>query len=98
MKRKTRVYDKQYKLNAVRLYLESGESYKAISKKLDIPDRTLATWVENFKKDGDQSFPGKGKLKPSDEEIMALKRELQIAREERDILKKALGVFSLHQK
>jgi transposase len=38
-------------------------------------------------------FPGKGYLKPEDAEIRQLKRELEIARMERDILKKAAVIF-----
>jgi transposase len=44
--------------------------------------------------DPDQAFPGKGKLKPDDEELRRLRRELDVVKEERDILKKALAVFS----
>jgi transposase len=44
------------------------------------------------------SFPGKGHLKPSDAELHSLRRELAIVREERDILKKALGIFSSQRK
>jgi transposase len=44
--------------------------------------------------DPDHAFPGKGKLKPEDEELRKLRRENEILKEERDILKKALAVFS----
>ena len=40
------------------------------------------------------AFPGKGKLKPEEEEIRRLRKEFEEMREERDILKKALAVFS----
>ena len=38
--------------------------------------------------------PGTGHLKPEDEEMRRLQRENAILREERDILKKALAIFS----
>ena len=44
--------------------------------------------------DGAEAFPGKGKLKTSDEEVRDLQRELDRVRMERDILKKALRVFA----
>lgn len=94
MNDKKRVYDKEFKLNAVRLYLTSGRGYSPISAELGIPAGTLATWVDNYKKDGKESFPGKGYVKPSDAELVNLRKELKIVREERDILKKALGIFS----
>jgi transposase-like protein len=97
-KRESRSYDKEFKVNAVRLYLEKGCSYKELSRELGIPDTTLRGWVDNYKKEGEGAFPGKGYIKPSEAEMARLHKELQIVREERDILKKALGIFSLRQK
>lgn len=92
--RLVRTYDKEFKLNAVTLYLNSGRSYKEISEELGVPSNTLSGWVISHKKDGEEAFPGKGRLTPSDEDMAQLRKELAIAREERDILKKALGIFS----
>jgi len=96
--RKLRKYDKEFKINAVKLYLESGRSSKQISEELGIPNVTLVSWIESHKKNGDQAFPGKGNIKPSDSEVALLRKELAIVREERDILKKALGIFSSPRK
>jgi len=48
--------------------------------------------------EGANAFPGKGHVKPSDAEVVNLRKELAIVREERDILKKALGIFSSQRK
>ena len=93
-----RTYDKEFKLNAVKLYITSGKSYSAISGELGIPVNTLVTWVRSHKKDGAEVFPGKGYLKPTDAELVRLRKELADVREERDILKKALGIFSSARK
>ena len=93
-KRSIRNYDKEFKLNAVKLCLESGRNSKAISSELGIPSSTLVGWVKEHEKSGLESFPGKGHVKQSDAEVVQLRKELLIAREERDILKKALGIFS----
>ena len=93
-----RSYDKEFKLNAVKLYITSGKSYSAISSELGIPTNTLVTWVRSHKKDGEGVFPGKGYFKPSDAELIRLRKELANVREERDILKKALGIFSSARK
>ena len=93
-KKNTRSYDKEFKLNVIKLYLESGRSYRQIGNELGVPEATLAGWVGDYKKDEQNSFPGKGHQKPADEELTQLRKELAIAREERDILKKALGIFS----
>jgi transposase len=92
--RKVRTYDKEFKINAVNLCLTSSKRYKEIAQDLGVPTSTLVSWIEAHKKDGHESFPGKGHLKPSDQEVAQLRKELAIAREERDILKKALGIFS----
>jgi transposase len=96
--RKIRAYDKEFKLNAVKLYKESGRSLSQVSEELGIPSATLAGWIQAYEKDQGEAFPGKGYLKPSDAEVAQLRKELAIAREERDILKKALGIFSTLRK
>jgi transposase-like protein len=95
-KRKLRTYDKEFKLNAVKLYQASERSYKQVADELGIPQATLVGWISNYEKAGVKAdvFPGKGHLKPSDAEVAQLRKELAIVREERDILKKALGIFS----
>lgn len=92
--RNNREYDKEFKQNAVNLLLISGKSYSEISKELGVPSSTLAGWVKSYSKDKAEAFPGKGYVKASDEEVLRLRKELAIAQEERDILKKALGIFS----
>ncbi len=95
---KLRNYDKEFKLNAVNLYLEGTGSYPEVSKRLGIPMTTLVGWVHAHKKAGKGAFPGKGNIKESEVELVQLRKKLAIAEEERDILKKALGIFSLRQK
>lgn len=95
--RRLRVYDKEFKLNAIKLHLESGRSPAQISKELDIPYGTYFDWIKEYKQEG-EAFPGKGYDKSSNVEVMKLRKELAIAREERDILKKALGIFSSMRK
>lgn len=96
--RKTRTYDKEFKLKAVKLYLESDHGFKQVANDLGVPFSTLVGWVDDYKKEGANAFPGKGHIKHSDEEMVNLRKELAIVREERDILKKALGIFSSQRK
>jgi transposase-like protein len=96
--RKLRVYDKEFKLNAVKLYLKGGGTYQQVGERLGVPATTLIGWVYAHKKAGARAFPGKGNIKESDIEVTQLRKRLLIAEEERDILKKALGIFSLRQK
>jgi len=47
-----------------------------------------------LKLDREKAFPGKGRLKPEDESFRKLKRDNERLRRERDILKKAVAIFS----
>jgi transposase-like protein len=89
-----RQYDRDFKLNAVKLFVESNTTRVAIAERLGIPAKTFDAWVREFAKNSDNSFLGKGKIKSCNEEMFRLKKELADIREERDILKKALAIFS----
>lgn len=89
-----RTYDKDFKINAVNLYKGSGRSLKKIAEELGLAISTLSQWVQDYKKEGSQSFPGKGQVKSHEEELRALRKELSHVRQERDILKKAVAIFS----
>lgn len=90
-----RKFDKEFKLNAVKLYESSGRSIRHLGEEIGVPESTYSKWVRSCKADGPEAFPGKGRLRPSDAEFSSLRRELAIAREERDILKKVVGIFSV---
>jgi transposase len=89
-----RRFDKQFKLDALRLIQDSERPLAEIARELGVHPNVLYRWRNQLLADPDQAFPGKGKLKPEDEELRRLCRELDIVKEERDILKKALAVFS----
>lgn len=89
-----RKYDREFKFNAVRLYQESGKSLGQLAADLGMPMTTLATWVKQFKDNGTESFPGSGSLMPCNEELYRLRKELADVKQERDILKKAVAIFS----
>ncbi len=97
-KRKIRTYDKEFKKNAVKLYKDSGRPLSQISEELGVPPPTLAWWIQAYEVDKEEAFTGKGHLKPSEAEIMQLRKALAIAREERDLLQNALGIFSSMRK
>jgi transposase len=54
----------------------------------------LHLWRKIFFDKGNDAFVGKGDLNPEDAELKRLRKELEDVKEERDILKKALAVFS----
>lgn len=93
-KRTRRTFDKEFKISAVKLVLESGKSVESIASDLGISSNTLFNWKKQFSEDAKNAFPGKGRLKPEDEELRKKDREIATLKMERDILKKALGFFA----
>ena len=89
-----RKYDKEFKMEAVRLALRGDRTKTSVADSLGICHSNLQRWIREYHTSGKGAFPGKGRLRPEDEEMHRLKREYAIIKEERDILKKALAVFS----
>ena len=87
-------FDKEFKIEAVRLASEPDNTQSKIERDLGISQGIISRWKRELRKDGDQAFPGKGRLKPDDDEMRRLKRENERLRRERDILKKAVAIFS----
>lgn len=93
-KKENRHFTKEFKRNAVQMVIEQGVPAGKVAQELDIHPGLLHQWKRKFIADGNSAFIGKGNLKPEDAEMRRLQRELEEVKEERDILKKALGVFS----
>lgn len=89
-------YSKEFKLDALNL-LQEGKSISEISKSLGISVNTLCTWRRRYQLHGDKAFQGPGIRLPKNEqqeELRRLKKEVSELKMERDILKKALSIFS----
>ena len=87
-------YDKEFKIEAVRLASEPGNTQAGIERDLGIGQGIISRWKRQLLRDGEDAFPGKGRIKPQDEQLRRLKRENERLRRERDILKKAVAIFS----
>lgn len=94
MPKEQRTFTKEFKLETVQLVRRSGKSQAQIARDLGIADSTLHHWCKEFAEQGSQAFPGSGHQRQQEEELRRLKRELEVTRQERDILKKALAIFS----
>jgi len=89
-----RTYTKEFKQEAVRLYEATEKSQAEIERELGITEGLLSKWIKRLREEGEQAIPGKGKLTDRDIEIERLKAEIRILKQERDILKKTVGIFS----
>ncbi len=88
-----RRFDEQFKRDAVQLCTDGGRSISDVAHDLGLRPEHLRKWVEKY-------APGKKTVLKSAEqlELERLRRELARVTEEREILKKALAVFSRHQR
>ena len=94
MARKRRSYTPEFKAEAVKLVTEEGYSLAEAARSLGIHETLLRSWKQALEQQGDQAFPGHGKLPPFEEEMRRLRAENQRLRAERDILKKATALFA----
>jgi transposase len=94
-KRERRSYDKSFKVMAVELYL-NGKTSVAVGEDLGIGADLVRRWAREFKSSESKSFPGNGKQDLSQEQkkILSLEKALKEAEIEREILKKAVSIFS----
>jgi len=97
-KKRRRRYDREFKEGAVRLVIEGGQTLAGTAKDLGITENMLGRWKKEYLEDREHAFPGKGQMKPEDAELRQLKRRVVELEQEREILKKALAIFSKHPK
>jgi transposase len=96
-----RVFSKEFKEQAVLLTETSEKKVSEIANDLGIRENMLWRWKKEFREAGSRSFPGQGHRQPGtdlEEENRRLKQELLDVKMERDILKKAVAIFSQPQK
>ena len=87
---KKKRFDRDFKVSAVKMVTEGGHKAAEVARSLGIHQNQLYNWKRKFSDQGDKAFPGKGHLT----ELAALQRKLREVEMERDILKKAVGIFS----
>jgi len=85
-------YARDFKVEAVKLVTEQGLPRKQVARDLGVDLTTLRRWIAEFEADGERAFPGQGHAR--DEELARLRRENELLCQERDILKKAIGICS----
>lgn len=97
MKRR-KIYDKEFKQEAVQLLQNSGKSSKEIADNLGINVMNLLRWRREYEKDEVNAFRGNGNMTPEELQMKKLQKELADVKMERDILKKAMAIFCQPQK
>ena len=94
MGKKRRQYTKEFKIVAVRLIVDEGRPISDVARELGIGENLLHRWKKKYEEGKIDPFPGQGRLSPEDEELRQLRRGNRRLRMERDILIKAVAIFS----
>lgn len=89
MQKVQKTYTAEFKREAVQLVQASGKPIAQVARELGISDTSIHQWRKELAENGPEAFPGSGHQTPEEEEIRRLKRELEVVKQERDILKKA---------
>jgi transposase-like protein len=85
-------YNKEFKMAAVKLAVTSAKPIKEIAEELGISDTAIRNWITLY--GTGQGVEGEAFTPEEHQEMLRLRRELKRVTEERDVLKKALGVLS----
>jgi len=93
-KKKYRQFSKAFKIDALDLLEHSGKTMAEIERDLGLSPGLLGKWKQRYKIDESSQKLSASDTAIAQKEIQRLKRELEVARMERDILKKALSIFS----
>lgn len=94
-----KIYDKEFKMMIVELIV-SGQSVAKVAKEYGLNDNMIRRWRKEMTSTERPCFTGNGNSAqtPEEKEISRLKKELKELQLERDILKKAVGIFSKSDK
>ena len=84
-----KTYDKEFRKDAVKYYLDSGQTYREASNMLGMNEQTLNRWVAKHKQDPSNNVDSK-----VGEELKKLRKENANLKMEREILKKAVAIFT----
>lgn len=92
---KRQVYEREFKIRAVKMITEEGRTIKDVSESLDLNYHTLRDWKIQYEERGEEAFNGNGVKvygSESEKEISELKKKIRHLEMERDILKKAMDI------
>ena len=93
---KRKKYSKQFKMDAIQMYEKGEKAMAQVERELEIPGGLLGKWREELQqaKNQGEAFPGQANLPNSEAAIRQLERENAQLTQEKEILKKVLGIYS----
>ncbi len=94
MSKRNRKYTEEFKREALQLAANSEKTLTAIELDLGITPGLLSKWRTKYQVNEETQDLELSDLAAAETEIKRLRRELAVMREEREILKKAVSIFS----
>lgn len=87
-----KTYSDEFKREVLGMAAEGKRSIAQIERELDITAGLIYKWQQRYRVQADRLEPSEERAEQA--ELRRLRRELAIVKQERDILKKAIQVFS----
>lgn len=94
MSQTRKTYTREFKLEALRLAEESGKPVAQVERELGLGQGQIHHWRRELARHGTEAFPGQGRLRETEERLRQTERENARLRQEVEILKKAIAVFT----
>ncbi len=89
-----RKFTREFKLEAVRRILAGDRTIAEVARELKIGASVLGRWKAEYEAEAEEAFPGKGRLKDSDEQVRQLERQVRELQQENAFLKKTAAYFA----
>ena len=95
-----RKYGKEFKLESIRVFEKGERSLSEVERDLGITTGSLGRWVANLNRQSkkEEAFPGNGRLPDTEARIRQLERENAQLRQDKEILKKVLSMYSKEER
>jgi transposase len=89
-------YSREFKMEAIRMYENGERAVSEVERELGITGGLLWKWKESLNKQAkkEEAFPGNGRLTDTEARIRQLERENALLKEDKEILKKVLTMYS----
>ena len=96
MSTERRKYNKEFKMESIRMSENSERSIAEIERELGITPGLLSKWKRELNRQPkkEEAFPGNGRLTDTEARIRQLERENALLKQDKEILKKVLEMFS----
>ena len=91
-------FDSEFKKDIVKLYINGERTCTSLAEELGLHENTIYKWIQQYKEDPEQAFPGSGNLKPDADELRKAQRKIKELENEIAILKSAAVYFAKNSK